>query len=210
MKKKYIIIFLIHFAFLKANSQDSLSINEKFSNIVKSIYKHSTLINTNPGIHDEEIANHIYDIVYNTPDSLINIDRKLDLLILMIFFERYSSDIYGTKIRNSFIAKDPKVNKDILYLLPFAVCYSCDYSAVNRVNSIDTLVIKEEIQGLNEPYRKYYTSLFKNIRSLAKNNKNGKTPDTYMLVLNESMIKNKTFKERYPDFILMLEKAKEK
>jgi hypothetical protein len=98
-------------------------------------------------------------ISYLVNDSCIKREEKFDILAMMIYYQRYSSDLYRTRVLNKKNNIDSITNDEILYMLPFIFCNQCNNEMVLTIQKYDKEKLITYVKSLPEPYHKYFLSL---------------------------------------------------
>lgn len=96
--------------------------NSEFENLIFLIEKYSTCKSESPSRADQDIANRVFVLVNDCPDSIVTFQQKMDLVVALTYFERYASDIFVAKIDSAIKADSSflRSNRTTLLIPPLA------------------------------------------------------------------------------------------
>lgn len=202
--KHYIVVIFILLS-MCADSQD-IKKSELFYSTTQLIYKYSHFKGEyNTFSSSGKICDNVYDIIYKTSNEQITIEQKLDILHLMIFYQRYSTNEYRGIIREKVLNKDSLICNNYLFVLPILICPHCKYyTAIEKA-----VTAKYEqynmLAELNDNYKEYYFYTLRYLYLLHFTNHDDiltqkRIVREFYTLLETKIINSKRFDTLYPDF----------
>ncbi len=200
MKKIFLLIF-ISSNLCNAFSQNDLSGTALFDTTLVRILNYSSIFKESNGPLAGNICDDVVKIVYFTPDSIISKQKKMEIIHIMLYFQRYSSNKYRAIIRRAILDGDTIFTRDLSYALPFAICYYCEYELLSRVLQNEDYILMDD---LDEDFIYYLNILILNMKNvLAESKKHKKTPYKFhRQIIKKQVIKSNKFLKNYPEFYL--------
>jgi len=137
----------------------------------------------------------IKNIIYNTPDSIISINKKLDLLYSFVYFRPIPANSYRYQIARPLIegfdVNNP--NRD-LYIIPIAICNNCGSELIDLVD------ISKSYNDLSSKYKNLYNVIFKLIEKERELNNYAMGYDLYrnLNFMIAIMFMSDEYSEKYP------------
>jgi hypothetical protein len=179
MKKHILLIIfiLISINLLKSNNIDSC-INLSYDNLINYLIINAN--KENPSIFDDSVSKEIHTLVLYSPDSIISIERKLDLLNIFVFYNHHVSKVYRNYL---FVELKNEKTKRIEYNIPLFFCYYCEDSTLfKKIKQIE--FSNEIINTFPYPYKDYYMFLI----NLIKRSNNSEEFKTHLSNFNQTKI----------------------
>jgi len=166
---------------------------------VDLICKYSNAKGEFPGIEADSIAKSVYYIVYSSKDPRITIEDKLDLIHLMIYYQKYSSNIYRSIVKRNFSDNDSLIFQNTFSIMPISICYYCDSILIYKLAS-KISVEDGHFDFDSQYYNHYYLQLFRLISSVAKGGGSKMPTSSFYLLLESYVIQNLKHKSKFNCF----------
>ncbi len=127
---RYILISLILFGKCSTKEYQKKDSTLLFPTIELIVNNYGKEVN---GEISKKIANDVFYLVYE--ESNIDLESKLDLLYLMVTFQRNSTKAYRAKVRSLIKQKNTNVIESKIILIPISICYYCDSTIVDVIDN---------------------------------------------------------------------------
>ncbi len=141
----------------------------------------------------------IEEIVYHTPDSIISLEEKLDILFLMVHFQPTLSNFYRHKLITKYLfEKDSLISKNPILLFPIAICQKCDTVFIHLILNNPS---KDELKVLPDYYQSTFRVAYHKLEySVNEGNIHGSQQMGTLYFLIGNITKNSVFQSKYPCF----------
>jgi hypothetical protein len=208
MKGSQILIWCLSIYSFPSFGQCGSAGNKLFDSTLNLIFMQAPAKGDATG-RENAITENVYKIVYETPDSVISIERKLDILHLMVYFGKQNADPFKNRIRNKFMANDSIIERKIIFLLPITFSSYGGEKLAKRITALNKDSLKNATTQLNGYYAKYYSSLIDLIFTYKTSTK--KFSNDYWTGgidwrIEHLLLSNKGFIKKYPCFNRFLKK----
>jgi hypothetical protein len=136
---------------------------------------------------DGSVSFRVYQMVYETPDDEISLNRKLDLISLMLFYHYHAVNEYSAKISGEITRANEKVISRPILLVPVLNATYWSEPVLYTIIRQETLVLPEAyVPALNKTLAEINELL--NFRKASKKRFNGPMKHVF----------DKHFFSRYP------------
>lgn len=177
--------------------EDNQSLKDSiaFYDLVGEIVLNKEFNGGNEGPH-EFICNEIYKMVYQTPDSIVPLDRKMDLLQMLAYFYRRTTDYYvKTFIPYKMREGSEEIEKRPFLLLPFI------YTNYRKLSPpIIKCILEQDSIQVPKDYFDYSCEVKKHLTTLPRNDLKEalkKIKTVYVKNPNNRKFFSKAFQKRY-------------
>lgn len=169
--------------------KDSIAFNE----LIGKILLNREISGGKEGPH-EFLCDDIYKIVYQTPDSLVPLDRKMDLLQILVYFCRRTTNYYiGVFIPYKIREGNEEIEKKPFLLLPFIYTNKISPTIVKCILEQDSIQVPKDYFEYSYEVNNYLSTMPKN--DLKETLKKIKT--VYIENPNTKKFLTKAFQKRY-------------
>lgn len=175
--KKVILFFIVLFL----NVGNLFSTEQPVKKILIKIEQYSDLKNEINSKVCREIANEVFDLVFNKKSELNEVE-KLDLIFFMIHYQSKATEVYRIKLDTSYNA----IKKNATLYFPISICHYCSLSFAAK---LVTITNKETVRIPIE-----YNSIISNLKTIIISdiNQNGE---------NKKSAKSLLFKHKISEFV---------
>lgn len=175
---------------------NELGLQDEYCSTVDLICQFSHIKGEYEGKETKTIALNTFEIVYFTPDSIISIVQKFELLTLMRFDQNPAFQFYRSKVRSLYLKQDSIVLSKPLMIYPLLFCNNCDFSLIDHYN----YSVCDSI-GIDNRYIEYLNKLHSytlNIQREKETRTRKTTSYTYYTMLTKRyIISNEDFRRKY-------------
>lgn len=203
MKPKcFFILFLLLVTF-KGTIANSDSLRITIDSVFKLVFSSAS---NNPSFqhtkYDEVIAERVYNIVMSK-DPTISKEKKMDLLIIMSYFNRFAADILSGKLSNDLRSKSSVTEIEIIQLLPIAFSTAPNFEIHTKSKLIDSSSINTQFRNSGNKYKTYCKLVLSMIKKYTK--KDEEKIFSQALADKYIFIKSKSTIEQYPQLKKLLD-----
>jgi hypothetical protein len=197
MKKAINVIILLFIVNITVYSQKELDCQKYFNNIINLIGKYSSRRGEYMGMEADSITRSVYNIVYVIKDSCIKIEEKFDIINLMVYYQRYSSDSYRAMVFFD-IKNDSMTYNEILFALPLMFCNQCSDKMINKIKKYNKEDLYKYVHNFPDPYRSYYLNLIE--YAYSKSDDSIKSDFLLKKIIENKLFKDEKFRKKYELF----------
>jgi hypothetical protein len=167
MNRKIVILLLTvltGFQLQFTEKEDSVAL-VMFNKTLSLINEYSYAHGEHTGSIAAIIADNVYKIVYIYDDSAICLEKKLDLLHLMLFNQRYASNQYRSIIFDKVLNQDSLILGRGEFITPLLFCHYCgDTKVLESIRNNNCLNF--ELDQFPEEYKNYFQQLVDILKSI--------------------------------------------
>ena len=204
LNRNIVVIFLMHTTILLM-SQNNEDYKVLFNETVNDICIFSHYNGEFNGIESQVICNNVYDLVYNVDTSEISVSQKLDLINLLLYFQRYTYRSYRSRVKDNFLNNKKESNREnLIYIIPLAFCDNCNFEIISKLN--EYFELEGLIESVPVDYVNYYTQLIDLIIKESTDDIKDFTPSSYTNILFQiEILQTNKFQIKYPCFKNIIE-----
>jgi hypothetical protein len=165
MKKIGIIILLIIFNNYNLRAEEG---SQLFNSTLNLLMKNSDFKIQNPRA-GEVITENLQKILFKTEDSIISVNKKLDILFLTFIHFHYSfNDLQGILLndKNYAYSFDLNINRRLIIVLPFIYTRKNNKDVISELNNLERMT-KSNVESyrklINQEYFLFYQVLYERI-----------------------------------------------
>lgn len=167
MNRKILILLLTVFAVfqVRAMEKEDSVVLAVFNKTLSLISKYSDFHGEHTGSVTASIADNVYEIIYQHDDSVVSLEKKLDLLHLMLFNQRYASNYYRSIIFDKVLNQDSLILGRGEFITPLLFCHYCGDTKVLKIIRTNNC-LNFELNQFPEEYKIYFQQLFSKLKSI--------------------------------------------
>ncbi len=130
----------------------TLKDSSAFYDFVDHMIENAERNTTNPHeITDGFISSKVYEMVYETSDDKISLNRKLDLLSLLFFYHYHAANEYNAKISGEIYRANEKVLSKPVLLVPVLNATYWSESVLYTITGEETIILpKSYVPTMNQ------------------------------------------------------------
>lgn len=201
MNRKILILLLTVIVVfqLRATEKEDSAVLVVFNKTLSLINEYSDVHGEHTGIITATIADNVYEIIYQHDDSVISFEKKLDLLHLMLFNQRYASNYYRSIIFDKVLNQDSLVLGRGEFITPLLFCHYCGDTKVLEIIRNNNC-LNYGVDQFPEEYKVYFQQLFSRLKSIDSS----QVPNSKLKVDFKHMGITRNLRQellkKYPDF----------
>lgn len=167
MNRKILILLLIVIVgfLLRATEKEGSAALVLFNKTLSLMNEYSDVHGEHTGAITACIADNVYKIIYQHDDSVISLEKKLDLLHLMLFNQRYASNYYRSIIFDKVLNQDSLVLGRGEFVTSLLFCHYCGDTKVLEIIRNNNC-LNYRVDQFPEEYKVYFQHLFSRLKSI--------------------------------------------